>query len=72
VLCTFLETRSNGVGRPMIVSHIPLTFPTNGRVVVPYPMLMTEDAPQRDHPLRELFNGLRYVVRYGVAFCNGR
>ena len=37
-------------------------------LVVPYLTLMTEDAPQRDYPLRELFNGLRYVIRYGIAW----
>lgn len=37
-------------------------------LVVPYLTLMTEEAPQRNHPLRELFNGLRYVVRYGIAW----
>jgi transposase len=37
-------------------------------LVVPYLTLMSEDAPQRDYPLRELFNGLRYVVRYGIAW----
>jgi transposase len=37
-------------------------------LVVPYLTLMTEDAPQREYPLRELFNGLRYVVRYGIAW----
>lgn len=37
-------------------------------LVVPYLTLMTEEAPQRDYPLRELFNALRYVVRYGVAW----
>lgn len=37
-------------------------------LVVPYLTLMTENAPQRDYPLRELFNGLRYVVRYGIAW----
>jgi len=26
-------------------------------LVAPYLTLMTEDAPQRDHPLREVFNG---------------
>ena len=31
--------------------------------VAPYLTLMTEDAPQRVHPLREVFNGLRYIVR---------
>jgi transposase len=36
--------------------------------VVPYLTLMKEDAPQRDHPLREVFNGLRYLVRSGAAW----
>lgn len=33
--------------------------------VAPYLTLMTQDAPQRDHPLREVFNGLRWLVRTG-------
>jgi transposase len=33
--------------------------------VAPYLTLMTEDAPQREHALREVFNGLRYLVRTG-------
>lgn len=33
--------------------------------VAPYLTLMTQDAPQRDHPLREVFNGLRWVARTG-------
>ena len=37
-------------------------------LVAPYLTLMTEDAPQRQHALRELFNGLRYVIRYGIAW----
>lgn len=36
--------------------------------VAPYLTLMKEDAPQRDHPLREVFNGLRYLVRSGAAW----
>lgn len=36
--------------------------------VAPYLTLMTEDAPQRDHPLREVFNGLRYVARGGISW----
>jgi transposase len=36
--------------------------------VAPYLTLMREDAPQRDHPLREVFNGLRYLVRSGEAW----
>ncbi len=34
----------------------------------PYLTLMREDAPQREHPLREVFNGLRYAVRAGEAW----
>ena len=33
--------------------------------VAPYLTLMKEDAPQREHSLREVFNGLRWVVRSG-------
>ena len=33
--------------------------------VAPYLTLMKEDAPQREHPLREVFNGLRWLVRTG-------
>jgi transposase len=36
--------------------------------VAPYLTLMTEEAPQRDYPLREVYNGLRYVVRGGIAW----
>jgi transposase len=36
--------------------------------VAPYLTLMREDAPQREHSLREVFNGLRYVVRTGMQW----
>src|SRR5690554_2515164 len=36
--------------------------------VAPYLTLMTEDAPQREHSLREVFNGLRWIVRAGAAW----
>ena len=36
--------------------------------VAPYLTLMREDAPQREHPLREVFNGLRYVVKTGAPW----
>jgi len=29
---------------------------------------MTEEAPQREHPLREVFNGLRWIVRAGSSW----
>lgn len=35
---------------------------------VPYLTLMKEDAPQREYPLRELFNGLRWFVRAGCPW----
>jgi Putative transposase of IS4/5 family (DUF4096) len=37
-------------------------------LVAPHLTLMTEDAPQRDFPLREVFNGLRYIVRTGAPW----
>jgi len=37
-------------------------------LAAPYLTLMTEDAPQRDHPLREVFNGLRWIVRSGSSW----
>jgi transposase len=37
-------------------------------LVVAYLTLLKEDAPQRAHPLRELFNALRYMIRYGIAW----
>jgi transposase len=36
--------------------------------VAPYLTLMREDAPQRDHPLREVFNGLRWLARTGAQW----
>lgn len=36
--------------------------------VAPYLTLMTEDAPQREHSLRQVFNGLRYIVRGGLQW----
>lgn len=36
--------------------------------VAPYLTLMTEDAPQRDHSLREVFNGLRWMARTGAPW----
>ena len=35
-------------------------------LVAPYLTLMTEDAPQREYPLRQVFNGLRWLVRSGA------
>ena len=31
--------------------------------LLPYLALMREDAPQREYPLRELFNAMRYVAK---------
>lgn len=41
---------------------------TEWALVAPYLTLMTEDAPQRDFPLREVFNGLRWIVRSGSSW----
>src|SRR5579859_5868273 len=36
--------------------------------VAPYLTLLTEDAPQRDHSLREVFHGLRWLARSGAQW----
>jgi transposase len=36
--------------------------------VAPYLTLMTEEAPQRRYPLREVFNALRWIVRTGAPW----
>ena len=36
--------------------------------MAPYLTLMREDAPQREHPLREVFNGLRWLARAGASW----
>lgn len=36
--------------------------------VAPYLCLMREDAPRREHPLREVYNALRYLVRAGCPW----
>jgi transposase len=36
--------------------------------VAPYLALMTPDAPQRRHDLREVFNALRWIVRAGASW----
>ena len=36
--------------------------------VAPYLCLLPEDAAQRRWPLREVFNGLRWIVRTGVPW----
>ncbi|GBH33197.1 MULTISPECIES: IS5 family transposase [Alphaproteobacteria] len=37
-------------------------------LVVPYLTLQREDAGQREHSLREVFNGLRYIVKTGAPW----
>jgi transposase len=36
--------------------------------VAPYVTLMREDAPQREYAMREVFNGLRWIIRAGAPW----
>jgi transposase len=36
--------------------------------VAPYLTLMKQDAPQREHNLREVFNALRWLTRAGAGW----
>ena len=47
---------------PSDVSDAEWTF------LAPYLTLMREDAPQREHAMRDLFDGLRYVVKTGCTW----
>jgi len=37
-------------------------------LVAPYLALLAEDAPQRTHRLREVFNALHWLVRAGASW----
>jgi transposase len=39
-----------------------------GALVAPYVILMSADAPQQEHSLRVVCNGLRWIVRAGTAW----
>ncbi|HZS87053.1 MAG TPA: transposase, partial [Chloroflexota bacterium] len=39
-----------------------------GAFVAPYLTLMTPQAPQRTHDLREVFNAVRWLVRTGAPW----
>jgi transposase len=41
---------------------------TEWEFLLPYLSLMREDAPQREYPLRDLFNAARYVIRTGCQW----
>lgn len=56
------QSRSSRKTYPSDVSDTEWEF------CVPYLTLMKEDAPQREHCLRDLFDALRYVVRTGCAW----
>ena len=56
------ETRATRKPYPSDVSDEEWAF------VAPDLTLMREDAPQREHALREVFNGLRYIVKTGAPW----
>ena len=60
--CIKLGMNEKRKSYPSDVSEEEWSFGVN------YLTLMTEEAPQRDYPLREVFNGLRYLVRTGGAW----
>ncbi len=63
MLCTLVDQESmNRSGYPSDVND------EEWALVAPYLTLMTEDAPQREHDLREVFNGLRYLLRTGAPW----
>src|ERR1700733_11425981 len=61
-LCIKLGMNEKRKSYPSDVSDEEWSFCVN------YLTLMTEEAPQRDYPLREVFDALRYLVRTGGAW----
>lgn len=59
-----LNTTSGKTGYRTDVSDAEWTF------CMPYLLLMDEEAPQRTHDLRAVFNGLRYIVRNGCRWAD--
>jgi transposase len=56
------KTRGKRTNYPSDVSDEEWAFCT------PYLMLMKEDAPQREYPMRAMFNAVRYMVRAGCPW----
>ena len=53
--------------------HEPKPYPSDvsddeWAFVAPYLTLLPDDAPHRDYPLREVFNGLRWRARSGAPW----
>jgi transposase len=61
-MCEKLAMRKARKSYPSDVSDEEWAF------CAPYLTLMKEDAPQREHSLRELFNGVRWLVRAGCPW----
>lgn len=51
--------------RPAYPSDV---FDEEWALVAPYLALQRDDSAQRDHDLREMFNGLRYIVKTGAPW----
>ena len=49
-------------------AYLSDVFDDEWAFVAPYLTLMNEAAPQREHSLREVFNGLRYIVHTGMQW----
>ena len=56
------KTRSTKTSYPTDVNDEEWAF------CAPYLTLMKEDAPQREHSMRSIFNALRYMVRAGCPW----
>jgi len=64
--CYELESRSlRSLGYDYIETLPSDVTDAEWQFVVPYLCLLPEDAGQREHPLRDVFDGLRYIVRSG-------
>ena len=64
----FVSERCGGDGWLLRANRIHLMSVTKNGLWLSHTLLMKEDAEQRHHDVQELFNGLRYVICYGIAW----
>ena len=62
------QTRLGGATSSRTGSYPSDVSDAEWEFLAPFLTLMTEEAPQRVHPLRDVFNAVRYIVRSGCPW----
>ncbi len=62
---TIIGTEGGGMGKTVVSSYLTDVSDEEWAFVLPYLLLSREDNRSRQHSLRALFNGVRYIVKTG-------